>query len=48
MRNVVVLEKSLGSEKLAQLDEEDLLNPEEAIRREQLGIDINFMVKRLG
>jgi hypothetical protein len=33
---------------LATLDEDDILNPKETLRRQELGVDIDFMVKRLG
>ena len=33
---------------LATLDEDDILHPEEALKRQELGIDIDYMVKHLG
>lgn len=48
MHNAYLLRKKLGDKKLAQLDEDDILNPQETLRREKLGIDIDYLVKRLG
>lgn len=48
--NSALIEKRLGKggQLLAVLDEDDILNAEETIRREQMGIDIDFLVRHVG
>ena len=51
MKNMQYLQQRLGEqsgELIAQMDEDDILNPNEAIRRAQLGIDMKFLVKDCG
>jgi hypothetical protein len=48
MNNSRLLQKKLGDKTLAQLDEEDILHPEETLRSYRLGIDLDYLVRRVG
>lgn len=36
------------SDRMGQLDEDDFLNPAETLRRQELGLDMDFMVQHIG
>lgn len=52
MSNTHYLIEKLGAEVAAKvlptLDEDDILNPDETLRRHKMGIDINYLVKYFG
>jgi hypothetical protein len=52
-RNKAIIEAKLaslneGGKLIAVLDDYDIINAEETIKSQQLGIDLDFLVKRLG
>lgn len=43
-----MLSQKLGAHKVNELDDEEILNPDEVLKRDKLGIDTNFIVKLIG